>query len=101
MSLRVADVYITVAIADLPKIDFSQVGETSENTIRKSLDGTEFVLKYNAEPSFISDGTVVSLQTMTHAQCLTLMATPEWTDPNPIGKENENQTEEFDGDIGL
>ena len=50
MTLRAADVYITVAIADLAKVDFSQVGETSENTIRKSLDGTEFVLKYNAEP---------------------------------------------------
>lgn len=84
MSLRVADTYITVAIADLPKIDFSQVGETSENTIRKSLDGTEFVLKYNAEPSFISDGTVVPLQTMTHEQALTLMATPEWSEPMPI-----------------
>ena len=84
MSLRVADVYITVAIADLPKIDFAQVGETDENTIRKSINDAEFVLKYNAEPSFISDGTVTPLQTMTHDQCLTLMATPEWSEPMPI-----------------
>ena len=84
MSLRVADVYITVAIADLSKIDFAQVGETDENTIRKSINDDEFVLKYNAEPSFISDGTVTPLQTMTHEQCLTLMATPEWTEPMPI-----------------
>ncbi len=84
MSLRVADTYITVAIADLSKIDFTQVGETDENTIRKSINDDEFVLKYNAEPSFISDGTVTPLQTMTHAQCLTLMATPEWSEPIPI-----------------
>tara|TARA_R100001463_G_scaffold1991_1_gene8570 strand:+ start:720 stop:980 length:261 start_codon:yes stop_codon:yes gene_type:complete len=84
MSLRVADTYITVAIADLSKIDFTQVGETDENTIRKSINDDEFVLKYNAEPSFISDGTVTPLQTMTHEQCLTLMATPEWTEPMPI-----------------
>ena len=84
MSLRVADTYITVSIDDLPKVDFAQVGETSENTIRKSLDGTEFVLKYDAEPSFISDGTVTPLQTMAHAQCLTLMDTPEWTEPIPL-----------------
>ena len=89
MTLRAADVYITVAISDLAKVDFAQVGETSENTIRKSLDGTEFVLKYDAEPSFISDGTVTPLQTMTHAQCLTLMATPEWTDPNPVRIDEE------------
>ena len=84
MSLRVADTYITVSIADLSKIDFAQVGETDENTIRKSLNDSEFVLKYNAEPSFISDGTVTPLQTMTHEQCLTLMATPEWSEPMPI-----------------
>lgn len=86
MTLRVADVYITVAIADLPKIDFAQVGETSENTIRKSLDESEFVLKYDAEPSFISDRTVVPLQTMTHEQALALMTTPEWSEPMPIEK---------------
>ena len=84
MSLRVADTYITVAIADLSKIDFTPVGETDENTIRKSINDAEFVLKYNAEPSFISDGTVTPLQTMTHDQCLTLMATPEWSEPMPI-----------------
>lgn len=86
MTLRVADVYITVAISDLPKIDFAQVGETSENTIRKSLDESEFVLKYDAEPSFISDGTVTPLQTMTHEQALALMATTEWTPENPLGE---------------
>ena len=39
------DTYIIVNIADLPNVDFSQVAETSEQTIRKSLDETRFVLK--------------------------------------------------------
>ena len=38
MSTKQADVYATINIADLPLIDFSQIGETNENTIRKSLD---------------------------------------------------------------
>ena len=78
------DVYATINIADLTNIDFSQVGETDENTIRKSLDETQFVLKWNTEPTFITDGTVVPLQTLTHAEALTLMASPSWSEPIPV-----------------
>ena len=84
MSTKQADAYAIINIADLGNIDFSQVGETDENTIRKSLDETQFVLKWNTEPTFITDGTVVPLQTLTHQQALTLMATPEWSEPIPI-----------------
>ena len=80
------DVYATINIADLTNIDFSQVGETDENTIRKSLDDTLFVIKWfnQHEPSFIADGTVVPLQTLTHDEALTLMATAEWSEPIPV-----------------
>lgn len=80
------DVYGIVNIADLPNIDFSQVGETDENTIRKSLDDSQFVIKWSNEhePTFITDGTVVPLQTLTHEEALTLMATAEWSEPIPV-----------------
>jgi hypothetical protein len=80
------DVYIIVNISDLPSVDFSQVAETSEQTIRKSLDGTLFVLKYESghEPTFISDGTIVPTQSLDHAGVLTLMATAEWSEPIPV-----------------
>ena len=84
MSTRIADTYAIISIADLGNIDFSQVGETDENTIRKSLDETQFVLKWNTEPTFITDGTVVPLQTLTHEEALTLMATSEWSEPIPV-----------------
>lgn len=84
MSTRIADTYAIINIADLSNIDFSQVGETDQNTIRKSLDETQFVLKWNTEPTFITDGTVVPLQTLTHEQALTLMATPEWSEEIPV-----------------
>jgi len=75
---RIAETYATINIADLSLIDFSQIEENNENTIRKSLDGTQFVIKWNTEPSFITDGTVTPLQVMTHAQAVTLMQTSEW-----------------------
>ena len=84
MSKRIAETYATISITDLGLIDFSQIGETSENTIRKSLDESEFVIKYNAVPTFISDGSVEILQAMTHEQALILMATPEWSEPIPV-----------------
>ena len=84
MSTRIAETYAIINIADLSNIDFAQVGETDENTIRKSLDETQFVIKYNTEPSFIADGTVTPLQTLTHAEALTLMASEEWSEPIPV-----------------
>ncbi len=84
MSTRIADTYAIINIADLPNIDFSQVGETDENTIRKSLDESQFVIKYNTEPTFIADGTVTPMQTLTHEQALTLMASAEWSEPIPV-----------------
>ena len=84
MSTRIAETYAIINIADLGNIDFAQVGETDENTIRKSLDETQFVIKYNTEPTFITDGTVTPLQTLTHAEALTLMASAEWSEEIPV-----------------
>ena len=84
MSTKQAETYATINIADLPLIDFSQIGETDENTIRKSLDGLQFVIKWNTEPSFIADGSVTPLEVMTHDQALALMASPEWSEPIPV-----------------
>ena len=80
------DTYIIVNIADLSNVDFSQVAETSEQTIRKSLDETQFVLKYEHDeiPTFISDGTITPVSTLTHSECLVLMASAEWSEPEPI-----------------
>ncbi len=84
MSTKQAETYATINIADLPLIDFSQIGETSENTIRKSLDQSEFVIKWNTEPSFITDGSVTPLEVMTHEQALVLMASLEWSESIPV-----------------
>jgi hypothetical protein len=32
-------------------------------------------------PTFITDGTIVPLQVLTHEECLELMETPEWSKP--------------------
>ena len=71
--------YAIININDLDNVDFTQIGETSFDTIRKSLDETMFVLKWETMPTFITDGTIVPLQVLTHEECLELMNTSEWT----------------------
>jgi hypothetical protein len=75
--------YAVINLTDIGLIDFAQVGETSVSTVRKSLDDTQFVIKW-AEgyvPTFIMDGTVVPVGTYDHHSILELMATPEWISP--------------------
>ena len=69
---------------DLQNIDFSQVGQSSAGTVRRSIDDTLFVIKYNAEPTFINDGTVTPSQVLSHSECLELMSTAEWTEEEPV-----------------
>jgi len=80
MDLRITNTYAIIDINDLLSVDFSQVEQNSADTVRKSLDGLKFVLKWNVEPTFIADGTITPLQTLTHAECLALMATAEWSE---------------------
>ena len=75
--------YAIISINDLDNVDFSQVIESNRDTIRLSLDESKFVLKWNEEPEFIADGSVVPLQILTHSECLELMDTPEWSNPIP------------------
>ena len=63
-------------------IDFSQVNTTSSQTMRRNLANTEAMISYQVEPSFITNGSVVPLQTLNHEEALALLATPAWTDPN-------------------
>ena len=73
--------YITIEMTEIALVDFNQVMETSEQTLRLSVDGLETVLKWQGvDPSFVS--TLSSYKgPYTHEEILVIMATPEWTDP--------------------
>jgi hypothetical protein len=72
-------------VSELPQIDFTQVLETSIDTVRKSVDQTKTFVKWDG--TIIPD-CVLDLLTKegpyTYEEMLTILATPEWTDPNPI-----------------
>ena len=76
--------FIIFPVSELNKIDFDQVLETSSDTVRKSVDKTKTFVKWNGPvaPSCISTLTGTE-GPYTYDEILTILATPEWTDPNP------------------
>ena len=78
--------YAVINLTDIGLIDFSQVGQTSASTVRKSLDDTQFVIKWQDgyTPTFITDSSVVPVGTYDHHAILDLMATAEWSEPLPV-----------------
>ena len=80
------NVYAIISTTDIGNVDFTQVPEENNEYLRYSLDKTEFVIKWFNEhtPTFITDGSVVPLQTLTHEEALALMATAEWSELIPV-----------------
>ena len=78
--------YATINLSDIGLVDFAQIEETSASTVRKSLDDTQFVIKWQEGyvPTFITDSSIIPVQTYDHHAILELMQTDKWTEPIPI-----------------
>jgi hypothetical protein len=69
-------------VSELPQIDFTQVQETSIDTVRKSVDQTKTFVKWDGEiPSSVSSLTTKE-GPYTYDEMLVILSTEEWTDPN-------------------
>ena len=75
--------YVIINADEVDSVDFSQVDETSENTIRYSLDGSLTFVKFDSDttPPFLEGKTQY-----THSEMLTILATDEWTPDEPPGE---------------
>jgi len=75
--------YVIINADEVDSVDFSQVDETSADTIRYSLDGSLTFVKFDTDttPSFLEGKAQYS-----HSEILAILATDEWTDPNPPGE---------------
>ena len=72
-------------VSELPLIDFSQVLETSIDTVRKSIDGTKTFVKWdgNTVPSSVESLTTKEVP-YTYEEILVILSGPEWTSNEPI-----------------
>ena len=75
--------FVIFNTSELSTIDFNQVFETSADTVRKSLDELKTFVKFDLPaPSSVTALTTKS-QEYDYDEMLVILATPEWTDPNP------------------
>lgn len=74
--------YIIFNMTEINVLDFSQILETSQDTIRLSIDETKTVVKWNGDmPSSVAALTTTE-GPYTHDEILVIMQTPEWNNPN-------------------
>ncbi len=68
-------------VLELPNIDFTKVLETSEETVRKSVDETKTFVKWDGDiPECVSTLTTKE-GPYTYEEILTILSTPEWSQP--------------------
>ncbi len=68
--------YIIIDASEISSIDFSQVNETSENTLRYSIDDSKTFVKFEGEtPSFLEGKTIYN-----HNEILDILNGSEWNE---------------------
>jgi hypothetical protein len=76
--------YIVIDLSDTDKVLFSQVNQSSAQSMRRNLANTQGLLSYSVTPSFISDGSIVPVgDVMNQTEALELLATSAWSEPMP------------------
>ena len=76
--------FMIFSVTELDQIDFTQVLETSIDTVRKSVDELKTFVKWDgAMPECVSNLTTKE-GPYTYDEILQILSTPEWTDPNPM-----------------
>jgi hypothetical protein len=76
--------YVIIDADEVSSVDFDQVFETSAQTLRYNVDpaGTKTFVKFEGStPSFLEGKTQYD-----HSEILAILATSEWTNPNPPGE---------------
>jgi len=74
-------VFVIFNVSELDKIDFSQVLETSADTIRKSVNLQKTFVKWEGYVSSCVLSLTTKTDYLTLEEILAVLDTPEWTSP--------------------
>lgn len=84
LDINMETTYIIFNVSELPNINFTEVLETSVDTVRKSVDGQKTFVKWEGD----MPNCVIFLTTKegpyTHLEILGILQTKEWTNPFPF-----------------
>ena len=72
--------YVIINTSETGSIDFSQVNETSADTLRYSVDESQTFVKFDGDtPSFLDGKTQYN-----HSEIRTILTGSDWTDPSLV-----------------
>jgi len=76
--------YIVIDLSNTDSVLFSQVNQSSAQSMRRNLANTQGLLSYSVTPSFVTDGSVVPVgSVMNQTEALALLAGSDWSEPLP------------------
>ena len=68
--------YVIIDASEVSSVDFNQVFETSADTLRYTIDGSQTFVKYEGnKPRFLYGKTAY-----THSEIVTILSGSDWTD---------------------
>ena len=73
--------YVIFNVSELDLIDFTQVLETSAETVRRSVDGTKTFVKWNGNVPACVEALTTKGDYLTYEEIVAIMNTEEWTTP--------------------
>ena len=72
--------YVILDASEVGNVNFDAVIQTSANTLRYSLDGSKFVVKFEGDtPSFL-----IGEPQYDHAEILNILSGPEWSSSDEL-----------------
>ena len=73
--------YVIFNTSELEKIDFTQVLETSAETVRRSVDSTKTFVKWDGDVPACVETLTTKEEYLTHEEILNVLNGPEWNPP--------------------
>jgi hypothetical protein len=76
--------YIVISLNDTDSVLWSQINQSSAQSMRRNLANTQGLLSYSVTPSFISNGSISPIgDIMNQTEALELLQTDAWSEPMP------------------
>lgn len=75
--------FLIVAVSEIDKLDFSQILQTSPDTLRRSLDGALAIIKWEGDSPDFLQNLATAQGPYDYAEIAEILAGPAWTDPAP------------------
>lgn len=77
--------YMILNVSEIGSVDFNEILESSQQRLRKSVDGTKTFVKWDITGDEFVPASIDALSTKegpyTHAQIKSILSTSAWTEP--------------------